>query len=61
MITEVKKQRLAIDQIENLRDILRRQQRREVTPDEATEIGESLIDFFELLAISRHRTAEAGA
>lgn len=38
------------DNVELLREILTREQHREVTYDEAIDIGESLLDFFEVLA-----------
>lgn len=37
------------DRVEDLRNILERQQSKIVTREEALEIGESLITFFELL------------
>lgn len=55
-MTEGINQRLAADQIERLRIILEQKQKRVVTSDEATEVGQYLIDFFELLA---DKTAEA--
>jgi hypothetical protein len=50
MVTEGRDQKLAADQIENLRIILEQKQKREISPSEAAEVGQSLIDFFELLA-----------
>ncbi len=58
MITEGKNQKLATDQVESLRTILERKQKRHITSDEAAEVGQSLIDFFELLA---DKTARAEA
>lgn len=40
----------APDSVELLRQILTKEQRREVAYDEAASIGESLIEFFEVLA-----------
>jgi len=56
MVTEGRNQKLAADQIENLRVILEQKQKREISPSEAAEVGQSLIDFFELLA---DKTAKA--
>lgn len=50
MIAEGTKPGLAADQIERLRIILEQKQKRTVTLNEAAEVGESLIDFYELLA-----------
>jgi hypothetical protein len=58
MITEGRNQKLAADQVENLRIILEQKQKREITSSEAAEVGQSLIDFFELLA---DKTAKAEA
>lgn len=38
------------DNVEILRQILYKQQHREVTYEEAAEVGESLISFYEVLA-----------
>ena len=56
MMTEGKNQRLAADQVESLRVILERKQKRVITSDEAAEVGQYLVDFFELLA---DKTAKA--
>lgn len=50
MSTEGNNQTAVTDKIEALRLILERQQLREVTYEEAREVGESLICFFEILA-----------
>ena len=42
-------QSLTTKSIEQLRVILQRQQKRVITTDEAVEIGEALVDFYELL------------
>lgn len=55
-MTEGINQRLAADQVERLRIILEQKQKRTVTSDEAAEVGQSLVDFFELLA---DKTAKA--
>lgn len=39
-----------VDQVEVLRQILARQETREVSYDEAREIGSALLDFYTLLA-----------
>jgi len=39
-----------LDDFEVLRQILSHEQHREITYDEASDIGESLIEFFKLLA-----------
>ena len=49
MFQEGNQQTQDVDKIECLRHILERQQSRVVTSEEATEIGESLIAFYELL------------
>jgi hypothetical protein len=49
MFQEGNKQLTEVDRIEDLRHILERQQSKAVTSEEALEIGESLIAFFELL------------
>lgn len=49
MLTEGNKQGMVVDRIESLRLILERQQSKVVTRDEASEIGESLIVFYEIL------------
>lgn len=56
MITEGKNQKLAADQVERLRIILEQKQKRVITFDEAVEVGQHLVDFFELLA---DKTAKA--
>ena len=56
MTIEGKNQILAAQQIESLRIILEQKQRRAITSNEAAEVGQSLIDFFELLA---DKTAKA--
>jgi hypothetical protein len=40
----------AIDSVEALRQILTKQQQREIGYEEAREIGDSLIEFYEVLA-----------
>lgn len=50
MTVEGKNHKLEADQIEGLRAILEHRQKRPVASDEAAEIGQYLIDFFELLA-----------
>jgi hypothetical protein len=50
MFPESRTETTEADRIESLRLILERQQHRSVTYFEATEVGESLIAFFELLA-----------
>ena len=52
-----KNQKLTLDQIECLRTILERRQKRQIASSEAAEVAQSLIDFYELLA---DRTAKAG-
>ena len=47
------------DRIESLRIILEREQHRSVTYSEAAEIGESLIDFFVVLADETHSSDES--
>lgn len=42
--------KLAPDQIERLRVILERKQKRRITSSEATTVGESLMEFYEALA-----------
>jgi hypothetical protein len=52
----------SVDNTETLRAILETQQSRPVTYDEAAEIGESLITFFEILGVdTRAETEEAMA
>lgn len=46
----VVEQKQSADKFEVLRAIIIRQESREVGHDEAREIGESLLDFFQLLA-----------
>ncbi len=58
MILEGKNQKLKTDQIENLRTILESKQKRQIAYSEAAEVGQLLIDFYELLA---DRTAKTGA
>ncbi len=48
----------SVDGIEVLRMILERQQARDVTYEEATEIGQSLITFFEVLGEGSDSEAE---
>lgn len=50
MIAEGTKPGLVASQIERLRIILEQKQKRTVTLNEAAEVGQSLIDFYELLA-----------
>lgn len=50
MFLEGTKQASEADRIESLRLILEREQHRPVTYGEALEVGESLINFFEVLA-----------
>jgi hypothetical protein len=52
MLPEGNQQLQVVDRIESLRLILERQQSRVVTRDEASEIGESLIVFYEILGES---------
>jgi hypothetical protein len=52
MLPEGNKQLQLVDRIESLRLILERQQSRVVTRDEASELGESLIVFYEILSES---------
>jgi hypothetical protein len=49
MSQEGNNQFVEVDRVEDLRNILERQQSKMVTREEALEIGESLITFFELL------------
>jgi len=49
MSQEGNNQFIKVDSVEDLRNILERQQSKVVTREEALEIGESLITFFELL------------
>lgn len=50
MLPEGDRQITEDNQIESLRLILEREQCRAVTYEEAQEVGDSLINFFELLA-----------
>ncbi len=49
MVHEGNKQLESLDSIELLRGILESQQSRSVTYQEATDIGESLLTFYEIL------------
>jgi hypothetical protein len=60
MFQEGNNQSTAVDRIEDLRHILERQQSRIITREDAVEIGESLITFFELLGENpAHLTGQA--
>lgn len=48
----------SVDNTETLRAILETQQSRPVTYDEAAEIGEALITFFEILGDDTHAETE---
>jgi len=50
MSIEGKISKLESDQVESLRLILERKQMRQVSPIEAVEVGESLMEFYEVLA-----------
>ena len=58
MIAENAKRNVRDDQVEQLRLILEQKNKRQVTTDEAAEVGQSLLDLYELLA---DRSAEAVA
>lgn len=61
MFQEGKSEALEQDRIESLRVILEREQGRPIAYDEAREIGESLVSFFEVLALGTTDIAEASA
>ena len=50
MLTEGTNQRLTVGQAENLRLILERTQNRPVEANEAQEVGQALLAFYETLA-----------
>lgn len=50
MSPEGNKQALEDDRVESLRLLLERQQQRAISYEEALDVGETLVNFFELLA-----------
>jgi hypothetical protein len=51
---------LGSERIEQLREILEREQARPVSHEEALSVGESLVVFYEILAQDSGETAEIG-